>query len=152
MTIQAVFTVNGSRYFQFSRSEIDIRRDDIEVFEDGCDRHLDIYLGIGQEIIGGVLHVGGVPELWIPCSMARPHSYRLTKRPITRSCIGSVCERPIVRRSSRLMQVRRLMCLLSILCLCSFPTVCSSASTWRSYVLQPSVEYRVMPNGVKSAF
>ena len=53
---------------------------------------------------------------------ARPNSYRLMKSPITRSCICSVLEKQIVRRTNRLMRVRRLMCLLSIFCVFSLPT------------------------------
>ena len=36
------------------------------------------------------------------------------KRPITRSCIVVVLEKQIVRRTSRLIRVRKLICLLSI--------------------------------------
>src|SRR2546428_14106157 len=36
------------------------------------------------------------------------------KRPITRSCMRSVFEKQVVRRTKRLILVRRLMCLLSI--------------------------------------
>jgi hypothetical protein len=50
---------------------------------------------------------------------ARPNSYRFMKSPITRSCICSVLEKQIVRRTNRLMRVRRLMCLLSIFCVFS---------------------------------
>src|SRR5215471_14015050 len=60
MTIEAVFTVDGTRYFQLSRRKIDIRRNDIEIFEDGGDCLLDIHFGIGQEIVGGVLHANRV--------------------------------------------------------------------------------------------
>jgi CheW-like domain len=51
-----------------------------------------------------------------------PNSYRLIKRPITRSCIRSVLEKHSVRRTSRLIRVRRLICLLSIFCVFSLPT------------------------------
>jgi hypothetical protein len=60
MTIEAVFTVDGTRYFQLSRGKINIRRNDIEIFEDRSNRLLDTHLGIGQEIIGGVLHADRV--------------------------------------------------------------------------------------------
>ncbi len=36
------------------------------------------------------------------------------KRPITKSCIVVVLEKQIVRRTNRLIRVRKLMCLLSI--------------------------------------
>src|SRR5215471_14204233 len=45
---------------------------------------------------------------------ARPNSYRFMKSPITRSCICSVLDKHSVRRTNRLIRVRRLMCLLSI--------------------------------------
>ncbi len=38
---------------------------------------------------------------------------------ITRSCIRSVLQKQIVRRTKRLIRVRRLMCLLSIFCVFS---------------------------------
>jgi hypothetical protein len=53
--------------------------------------------------------------------MARPNSYRLTNNPMTKSCIRSVFEKQIVRRTNRLIRVRRLVCLLSIRCLYAFP-------------------------------
>ena len=52
---------------------------------------------------------------------ARPNSYRFMKSPITRPCICSVLEKHSVRRTNRLMRVRRLMCLLSIFWVFSFP-------------------------------
>src|SRR5215471_12739507 len=58
---------------------------------------------------------------WTP-QRARPNSYRFMKRPITRSCICSVLEKHSVRRTKRLIRVRRLMCLLSIFWVFSFPT------------------------------
>src|SRR6266705_1845610 len=39
--------------------------------------------------------------------MARPNSYRLMNSPITRSCIRSVLEKHSVRRTNRLIRVRR---------------------------------------------
>ena len=54
--------------------------------------------------------------------MARPNSYRFMKSPITRSCICSALEKHSVRRTHRLMRVRRLMCLLSIFWVFAFPT------------------------------
>jgi hypothetical protein len=53
------------------------------------------------------------------CQPDTPQSYRLIKRPSTRSCIRSVLEKHSVRRTSRLIRVRRLLCLLSIFCVCS---------------------------------
>ena len=43
-----------------------------------------------------------------------------------------IFEKQIVRRTNRLIRVRKLMCLLSIFCVWAFPTVCCSASTCRS--------------------
>ena len=57
-----------------------------------------------------------------PSQMARPNSYRLMKSPITKSCMRSVLEKHNVRRTNRLIRVRRLMCLLSIFCVFSLPT------------------------------
>ena len=37
-----------------------------------------------------------------------------------------------VRRTNRLIRVRKLICLLSIFCVFSFPTVCCSAAICRS--------------------
>jgi hypothetical protein len=51
---------------------------------------------------------------------------------MTSSCIRSVFEKQMVRRTNRLIRVRKLMCLLSMRYMCSFPTVCCSAFTWRS--------------------
>src|SRR4029453_12423892 len=67
-----------------------------------------------------------------PSQMARPNSYRLMNSPITRSCMRSVLEKQRVRRTSRLIRVRRLMCLLSIFCVFSLPTWCFLASICRS--------------------
>ena len=69
-----------------------------------------------------------VSNLLILCQIARPNSCRLMKSPITRSCICSVLEKQIVRRTNRLIRVRKLMCLLSIFCVFSFPTLWFSAS------------------------
>ena len=44
----------------------------------------------------------------------------------------SVLEKQIVRRTNRLIRVRKLMCLPSIFYVSAFPTVCCSASTYRS--------------------
>ena len=74
-----------------------------------------------------------------PSQMARPNSYRLMNSPITRSCICSVLEKQMVRRTSRLIRLRRLMCLLSIFCVFSLPTWCFLASIYRSYAPHPSV-------------
>src|SRR5262249_11007813 len=76
--------------------------------------------------------VEGVSDLLIACQTATPNSYRLINSPITKSCMRSVLEKQIVRRTNRLIRVRKLMCLLSIFCVCAFPTVCCSASTCRS--------------------
>jgi hypothetical protein len=66
--------------------------------------------------VGFFREVEGVVELWISPQMATPNSYRLMKSPMTRSCIRSVLEKQIVRRTNRLIRVRKLMCLLSIFC------------------------------------
>src|SRR5262249_44516895 len=74
----------------------------------------------------------GVSDLLILHQTDTPNSYRLIKRPITKSCMRSVLEKQIVRRTNRLIRVRKLMCLLSIFWVFAFPTVCCSASTCRS--------------------
>jgi hypothetical protein len=74
----------------------------------------------------------GVSDLLISCQTDTPNSYRLIKSPITKSCMCSVLEKQIVRRTNRLIRVRKLMCLLSIFCVCAFPIVCCSASRCRS--------------------
>src|SRR5262249_43197611 len=76
--------------------------------------------------------IEGVSDLLISCQTATPNSYRLIKSPITKSCMCSVLEKQIVRRTNRLIRVRKLMCLLSIFCVCAFPIVCRSASRCRS--------------------
>src|SRR4030095_9109052 len=73
-----------------------------------------------------------VSDLLIACQTDTPNSYRLTNRPITKSCMRSVLEKQIVRRTNRLIRVRMLMCLLSIFWVFAFPTVCCSASRYRS--------------------
>src|SRR5205823_6480677 len=65
---------------------------------------------------------GDVSQVLIPDQKSYPNSYRLMKSPITRSCMRSVLEKQIVRRTSRLIRVRRLICLLSIFCVFSLPT------------------------------
>src|SRR5262252_7262744 len=74
-----------------------------------------------------------VSKVLIAVQRGLPNSYRLMKSPSTRSCMRSVFEKQIVRRTNRLIRVRRLMCLLSIFCVCAFPTVCCAASRCRSY-------------------
>jgi hypothetical protein len=64
----------------------------------------------------------GVSDLLITYQTATPNSYRLIKSPITKSCMRSVLEKQIVRRTNRLIRVRKLMCLLSIFWVFSFPT------------------------------
>ena len=73
-----------------------------------------------------------VSDLLIACQTDTPNSYRLTNRPITKSCMRSVLEKQIVRRTNRLIRVRKLICLLSIFCVFAFPTVCCLVSTCRS--------------------
>ena len=43
--------------------------------------------------------------------MDRPNSSRLIKSPITKSCMRSVLEKQIVRRTNRLIRARKLVCL-----------------------------------------
>src|SRR5262249_38399828 len=78
------------------------------------------------------LGIEDVSNLLILCQIACPNSCRLMKSPITRSCICSVLEKQIVRRTNRLIRVRKLMCLLSIFCVFSLPTLWFSASRYRS--------------------
>ena len=61
----------------------------------------------------------GVAKVLIIVQMGRPNSYRLINSPTTRSCMRSVFEKQVVRRTKRLILVRRLMCLLSIFCVFS---------------------------------
>jgi hypothetical protein len=63
-----------------------------------------------------------VSQVLIPGQRGRPNSYRLMKSPITRSCMCSVLEKHSVRRTRRLIRVRRLICLLSIFWVFSLPT------------------------------
>src|SRR5262249_2576566 len=70
----------------------------------------------------GLDTAGDVSQVLIPAQRDCPNSYRLMKSPITRSCMRSVLEKHSVRRTSRLIRVRRLMCLLSIFCVFSLPT------------------------------
>ena len=79
-----------------------------------------------------IYFLGGVSDLLIACQTGTPNSYRLINSPITKSCMRSVLEKQIVRRTNRLIRMRMLMCLLSIFCVCAFPTVCCSASRCRS--------------------
>ena len=55
-----------------------------------------------------------VSQVLIPDHRGRPNAHRLMKSPITRSCMCSVLETHSVRRTRRLIRVRRVMCLLSI--------------------------------------
>ena len=73
-----------------------------------------------------------VSKVLILDQRGRPNSYRLMKSPSTRSCRCSVLEKQIVRRTNRLIRVRRLRCLLSIFCVLAFPTSCCSASRCHS--------------------
>ena len=74
----------------------------------------------------------GVAKMLMPYQTSCPNSYRLMKSPITRSWMRSVFEKQIVRRTNRLIRVRRLMCLLSIFCVLALPASCCSASRCRS--------------------
>ena len=63
-----------------------------------------------------------VSDLLITCQTDTPNSYRLIKRSITKSCMCSVLEKQIVRRTNRLIRVRKFICLLSIFWVFAFPT------------------------------
>src|SRR2546425_10066481 len=90
----------------------------------------DVVRGMRSEV---ELHYReGVSDLLISCQTGTPNSYRLINSPMTKSCMRSVLEKQIVRRTSRLIRVHKLMCLLSIFWVFAFPTVCCSASTCRS--------------------
>src|SRR5215813_12234452 len=64
----------------------------------------------------------GVSQVLIPEHRGCPNSERVRKSPSTRSCMRSVLAKHSVRRTSRLIRVRRLLCLLSIFCVFSLPT------------------------------
>src|SRR5215470_1213146 len=92
-------------------------------------RVLDLGGGTGSWLVAVLrAYSEDVSNLLILCQIARPNSCRLMKSPITRSCICFVLEKQIVRRTNRLIRVRKLMCLLSIFCVFSFPTLWFSAS------------------------
>src|SRR5438128_1736052 len=61
-------------------------------------------------------------DLVMLCQTDIPNSYRLSKRPITKSCMRSVLAKQLVRRTNRLIRVCTLMGLLSIFCVLAFPT------------------------------
>src|SRR2546428_4673728 len=99
-----------------------IGRDDAFIGSEGCGR-FDGLDTLGDDI--GIAHVMRTEKVFHMCwtsQRARPNSYRFMKSPITRSCICSVLEKHSVRRTNRLMRVRRLMCLLSIFWVFSLPT------------------------------
>src|SRR5215471_15515921 len=75
-----------------------------------------------EKLLEGREEIEGVAKVLIMLQRSRPNSYRLMNSPTTRSCMRSVLEKQIVRRTNRLIRVRRLMCLLSIFCGFSFPT------------------------------
>ena len=79
--------------------------------------------------------------------MRSPHAERLMKRPLTTACLVVVVDKPLVRRTRRVIRVRPWMCWRSMVGVCCLPTVCGSGVMCRSYAPQPSVENRVMPNG-----
>src|SRR5712671_4397536 len=55
-------------------------------------------------------------DLVMLCQTDTPNSYRLSKSPITKSCMRSVLAKPLVRRTNRLLCVCTLMGLLSLFC------------------------------------
>jgi hypothetical protein len=74
--------------------------------------------GEGRQAVQGE----GVSDLLITYQTDTLNSSRLIKRPITKSCMCSVLEKQIVRRTNRLIRVRKFMCLLSIFWGFAFPT------------------------------
>ena len=52
-------------------------------------------------------NIEGVSDLLISCQTDTPNSYRLIKRPITKPCICWVLEKQMVRRTNRLIRVRK---------------------------------------------
>src|SRR5437870_3685107 len=87
--------------------------------------HHQPFLGSRAFALDPCLHPApdeGVSDLLITCQTAIPNSCRLIKSPITKSCMRSVLEKQIVRRTNRLIRVRKFMCLLSIFWVCAFPT------------------------------
>jgi hypothetical protein len=81
----------------------------------------------------------------------RLNSERLINSPMTRSCMYSAWEKHIVRRTSRVIRVCRLLCVRAIVWGFALSPWCCSASRWRSYAPQPSVDNCVRPKGCKSA-
>jgi hypothetical protein len=60
-------------------------------------------------------HLGSVLDLWKPCHIARPNSWRLINSSITVSCISTDLEKPMVLRAKRLIRVRKVKCLRSVM-------------------------------------
>jgi hypothetical protein len=91
---------------------------------------------------GGLKSGEDVSQVLIPDHRGCPNSYRLMNNPITRSCMRSVLEKQIVRRTSRLIRVRRLMCLLSIFG--SVPVTCETPRKYRKNksAFPPITRYR----------
>ena len=85
-------------------------------------RQDDVFLKLQELLAPFGIMKEDVSQVLIPDQRGRPNSYRLMKSPITRSCMCSVLEKHSVRRTRRLIRVRRLMCLLSIFWVFSLPT------------------------------
>src|SRR6266568_6600640 len=81
----------------------------------------DERMALQDQIALGIALPEGVAKMLMPYQTSCPNSYRLMKSPITRSWMRSVFEKQIVRRTNRLIRVRRLMCLLSIFCVLALP-------------------------------
>jgi hypothetical protein len=78
--------------------------------------------GVAAFIDDLVASVEGVSELLIPWQMGRPNLERLMKSPITRACMVVVVEKHLVRRTRRLIRVRKVRGLRVIFGVCSLPT------------------------------
>src|SRR5215813_45144 len=79
----------------------------------------------------------GTPSRVAQVGYSDPSSFCTMMRDILfekspKSCMVVVLEKQMVRRTRRLIRVRRLMCLLSIFCVLGLPTSCCAGSIWRS--------------------
>jgi hypothetical protein len=112
------FDASGSRDYTFTIPIADR-------LEPACNAALSLYIVSHAEVdldCNPATTDGDVSQVLIPSQRACPNSYRLMKSPMTRSCMRSVLEKHSVRRTSRLIRVRKLMCLLSIFWVFSLPT------------------------------
>jgi len=74
----------------------------------------------------------GVSELLIPCPPARPNSCRLMQSPRTRSYLCCVWEKPMVRRTHRVLRGRTLMGVLALCWGVACPTGCGLSWSTRN--------------------